>query len=214
MSGTSDFEQNKYIDATLRGQTYTPLTNVYVALFKCTKGIRLNSTAYALNDTITVNTAAGVYQLYKCSVAGTSAAAQPGTYLGTSNESITDGTAAFIEQSSAIESNTSVNEVTGGSYARAVVACTLAAWSGTQAAGSTVASTGTLAQTSNNAVIAYAQATANWTTNPEIIWGVGLYDALSGGNLIRWMSMITPIAVLATNTVSFAANTITVRVDR
>ena len=46
-------------------------------------------------------------------------------------------------------------EVTGGGYARVSVARTLAAWAGTQAAGSTTASTGTGGTTSNNNAITF-----------------------------------------------------------
>lgn len=41
-------------------------------------------------------------------------------------------------------------EVTGGSYARVAVAGSLANWAGTQGAGTTVASSGNTATTSNN----------------------------------------------------------------
>ena len=46
-------------------------------------------------------------------------------------------------------------EVSGGSYARAAVTSSLANWAGTQAAASSVASTGTSGTTSNNNAIAF-----------------------------------------------------------
>jgi hypothetical protein len=73
-------------------------------------------------------------------------------------------------------------EVTGGSYARATVASSLANWAGTQSAGSTVASSGTGGQTSNNGAIAFPAPTANW----GLITHFGIYDASSGGNLLIW----------------------------
>ena len=73
-------------------------------------------------------------------------------------------------------------EVTGGSYARAAVACSLANWAGTQSAGSTLASSGTGGQTSNNAAIAFPAPTANWGT----ITHFAIMDAASGGNMLLW----------------------------
>lgn len=73
-------------------------------------------------------------------------------------------------------------EVTGGSYARVNVASTLANWAGTQAAASTVASSGTGGTTSNNNAITFPAPTANWGT----ITHFGIYDASSAGNLLMW----------------------------
>lgn len=213
MSGTSDTEQNKYIDATLRGQTYTPLANVFVALLKCTKGLIARSTAYALNDTVAV-AVNGFNQLYKVTTAGTTAGSAP-TYAGATGEIITDGTAQLTEQSAVLESNSSMNEVAAaGAYARVSVACSLAAWAGTQGAGTTVASSGATGQTSNNAAITFAQATANWTTSPEAIWGFALYDALTAGNLSRFGGFQSAHQVLNTNTFSIAAGQLTIKVDK
>jgi hypothetical protein len=71
-------------------------------------------------------------------------------------------------------------EVSGGSYARAAVTCSLANWAGTQSAGSTTASSGTGGATSNNGAITFPTPTAGWGT----ITHFGIYDASSGGNLL------------------------------
>ncbi|MBS3958304.1 MAG: hypothetical protein KGZ52_02735 [Xanthomonadaceae bacterium] len=71
-------------------------------------------------------------------------------------------------------------EVAGGSYARAAVTRSLTAFAGTQAAGSTVASTGTGGATSNNATITFPAPTANWGS----IVGFGVFDAATAGNLL------------------------------
>jgi hypothetical protein len=71
-----------------------------------------------------------------------------------------------------------VTEVVGGSYARAPLAATLANFAGTQGAGTTVASTGTSGQTSNNAVITFPTPTANWGQATHLV----AYDAPTGGN--------------------------------
>lgn len=68
-------------------------------------------------------------------------------------------------------------EVTGGSYARVQVPCTLAAWAGTQGAGTTVASTGTNGTTSNNNTITFPAPTAAWGQVVEF----GVFDSATGG---------------------------------
>lgn len=73
-------------------------------------------------------------------------------------------------------------EVTGGSYARVAVTSSLANWAGTQAAGSTLASSGTAGVTSNNGTVTFPSPTANWGT----IVAVGIMDASTSGNLIAW----------------------------
>ena len=78
-------------------------------------------------------------------------------------------------------------EVTGGSYARVAVTRSLANFAGTQAAGSTTASTGTSGTTSNNASIQYPAPTANWGT----VVGIGIYDAASGGDLWFYSPLTT-----------------------
>jgi len=78
-------------------------------------------------------------------------------------------------------------EVSGGSYARVAVSSSLTNWAGTQAAASTVASSGTGGQTSNNAAITFAAPTANWGT----ITSFGIFDALTAGNLLMYGTLGT-----------------------
>lgn len=75
-------------------------------------------------------------------------------------------------------------EVGGGvGYSRVAITGSLTNWAGTQAAGSTVASTGTGGQTSNNVAIPYAgPVTGSWS----IVGWIGYLDSSSGGNLIFW----------------------------
>lgn len=101
-------------------------------------------------------------------------------------------------------------EVSGGSYARASVAASLANWAGTQAAGSTVASSGTGGQTSNNNVITFAAPTANWGT----IAGFGIFDAASGGNMLYFGSLTASKTVNNGDAApAFAAGALTVTED-
>lgn len=76
--------------------------------------------------------------------------------------------------------STAGTEVSGGAYARVSVTNALANWAGTQGAGTTVASSGTGGQTSNNAAITFPTPTANWGT----VVAFGIYDAATAGNLI------------------------------
>lgn len=99
-----------------------------------------------------------------------------------------------------------VTEVSGGSYARASIAASLAAWAGTQSAGSTVASTGTGGQTSNNAAINFATPTAGWGT----VTHFAIYDAVTGGNAWAIAPLSTSQSIATGNTVSFAAGALTI----
>jgi hypothetical protein len=73
-------------------------------------------------------------------------------------------------------------EAAGGSYARVAVVGSLANFSGTQAAGSNTASTGTSGQTSNNGAITFPAPTANWGS----VVAVGVFDAAAAGNLLLY----------------------------
>lgn len=100
-------------------------------------------------------------------------------------------------------------EVSGGSYARASVAASLAAWAGTQSAGSTTASSGTSGTTSNNGAISFPTPTAGWGTVVSIRW----WDAASAGN--AWVC--TPLTINKTvntgDSVSFPAGTNSLQAD-
>lgn len=181
---------------------------LYAALLNINKGLRANSIAYSVGDCISLTPTGGVngdtrQHVYRCTTAGTSAAAQPGTYLGAPGEVITDNTAVFTEISPVMDTNTGfpagLAEVTGGSYARvsmaAGAAMALADFAGTQAAASTTASTGTGGTTSNNAAVTFPTPTANWATGGVQCGILGIYDALTGGNLAAWGPLTVPKTV-------------------
>lgn len=197
MSNMTNYAENKFADA-VRGQALGMPATWHVGLITCLKGLRLNSTAYALNDTLVVLIAAKYY-LYKVTTAGTTAAAQPGTLTGTAGEAITDGTAVLTEQSAALEDGTLFAEVTGGNYSRATIAASLAAWAGTQGAGTTVASTGTTGATSNNAQLNFATPSANWHPNGGAIVGFVMFDAAVGGGNPWFYTLFAPRSVNSTD---------------
>jgi hypothetical protein len=71
-------------------------------------------------------------------------------------------------------------EVSGGSYARVAVTANMTNWAGTQAAGSTTASSGTSGTTSNNIAVTFPAPTASW----GVITSVGIFDAATAGNML------------------------------
>lgn len=76
-------------------------------------------------------------------------------------------------------------EQTSGGVARVGVAGSLANWAGTQAPGSTTASSGTTGTTSNNNAVQFA-ASASAVISAAY---VGIYDAASGGNLLEYYAL-------------------------
>lgn len=81
-------------------------------------------------------------------------------------------------------------EIATGGYARVAVVSSMANWSGTQAAGSTTASSGTSGKTSNNVALTWPAPTADYT-----IVANGWRDASSGGNLLLWGDFASPRSI-------------------
>lgn len=101
-------------------------------------------------------------------------------------------------------------EVTGGSYARAAITSSLANWSGTQGAGTTVASTGNTGTISNNVAITFPAPTANWGN----VVGMGVYDAATGGNEMWYSVLTTPKTVNnGDGAPTFSASSLSVQLD-
>lgn len=100
-------------------------------------------------------------------------------------------------------------EVTGGSYARASLAASLANWAGTQSAGSTVTSSGTSGTTSNNAAITWTTPSAAWGTVTSMEW----MDALSGGNSWVCVPLTVSKTINSGDSVSFPAGSASLQID-
>lgn len=100
-------------------------------------------------------------------------------------------------------------EVSGGSYARVSVTCSLANWAGTQGAGTTVASSGSSGTTSNNNAITFPTSSASW----GLCTHFGIHDAASAGNLLFEGALTSSVTIGSGETRSFAAGALTVQVD-
>jgi hypothetical protein len=91
-------------------------------------------------------------------------------------------------------------ECSGGSYARASVTPGDTAFEATQG-GTSGNSSGTGGATQNAGAITFATPTASWGT----VTHFGIFDALSGGNLLFWGALGTSKTINSGDTVSFAA---------
>jgi len=208
-AGFSSYLENKLTDLVLRAQAFSGPATFYAGLLTCTNGIVARSTTYATNNSVVVLAADGLYHLYLVTTGGQTAASAP-AYPGYANETITDGAATLKEQQSNLSQGLSpFVEVSGGSYARVAVTASLANWSGTQGAGTTTASSGTGGQSSNNAAITFPTSTAAWAAAPVMVWGIGIWDASSGGNELFWGALTTPQNIGTGNTPSFSAAQLT-----
>ncbi len=184
----TNYAQNKLVDWRWRGQVLTPPSTNYIGLVVATRGLSsgIRSAAVALGDTVLPATPNG--RIYKCTTAGTTGASEP-TWPTTNGGTVTDGTAVWTEQTTAMQAGT-FTESTYGGYARQGVAASLTAMAGTQGAGTTVASSGTSGQTSNNAAITFPAP----TSGSGYIWGWFSADAVTAGNIWEFDADTTPLA--------------------
>ncbi len=101
-------------------------------------------------------------------------------------------------------------EVVGNGYVRPSLAASLANISGTQGAGTTVASSGSGGTISNNVAINFATPTgAGWGTVQGLLW----YDAPSGGNAWIYTPLTANKVINAGDTVSLPAGSASLQVD-
>lgn len=188
---STQYKMNKVVDSEYRAQAVTFPATRYVGLIVASAGQSPRSTAVTSGQ-YTVPAALNG-RLYKCTTSGTTGSGEP-AWPVTGAGTVTDGTAVWTEQTTALYGGT-IPEGSATGYARVAIASSLTAWSGTQSAGSTAASTGTSGQISNNAAINFAQV----TTSLGLVVGLGYWDALTGGNCweVAIQSSGTPTLVSA-----------------
>jgi hypothetical protein len=96
-----------------------------------------------------------------------------------------------------------------GGYARASIGRSDAAWKGTHGT-TTGVSSGTGGNTQNAAAVAFGTPSATWNAGADITH-FGLYDAVTGGNLLFWGSLSVAKRVYSGDAApQFAANAISV----
>lgn len=203
----TQYKQNKKIDNEYRGQSNAFPATRYVGLIVASAGQSPRSTSVALNSYTVPATLNG--RLYKCTTAGTTGSGEP-AWPTTAGGTVSDGGAVWTEQTTALYGGT-IPEGSATGYARVAVASTLANWSGTQGAGTTVASSGSTGQISNNNAISFAQV----TTSLGLVVGFCLWDALTSGNCWEYgiQSSGTPTNITANISPNFAAGALGVGYD-
>lgn len=212
MASLTNYGQNKQIDSQLRGQAFTPSTLAF-GLILASRGYSnsIRSTAVSLNDTVIPATPNG--RLYKCTTAGTTGSGEP-TWSTTNGGTTSDGTAVWTEQTTAMRAGTFTEVANAGNYSRPTLNASLTNWAGTQGAGTTTASSGTSATSSNNSTITFGSGTpsANW----GVVFGIFCSDSATygSGNISWFYQLTTPKTVNNGDPQpSFPAGSLTYTVD-
>jgi hypothetical protein len=190
MAALTSYASNKLTDALWRAQAIGTPATWYFAIIIANRGTWAASTAYALNDYV-VTASPTNNRLYKCTTAGTSGASAP-TWPTTEGGTVSDGTVTWTEQTTAMNAGT-FTEASYTGYARVGVTAGLTEFAGTQGAGTTVASSGTSGQTSNNASIVFGLPTS---TQTGLAVGIAVFDASTGGNCWEFEISNTPLQIL------------------
>lgn len=100
-------------------------------------------------------------------------------------------------------------ELSGGNYARAVLPATMSAISGTQGAGTTVASSGTGGRISNNAELSFGSPSVDWGGGSQathLAW----FDAATGGQAWVVKALAVPKSINVGDPVKFPADTLAI----
>lgn len=101
-------------------------------------------------------------------------------------------------------------EVTGNNYARPSLAANTTNWAATNGATLTTnPSSGNTGTTSNNAVITFNTPSGSWGT----VTHFGIFDALSGGNLLFWGALSASKLVQSGDAVSIPISNLQIQLD-
>jgi len=205
MGHITDFFKNRIQDVFFRGQSATinsktlswsAAPSLFIGLIGGAdfpnSGVRLSSTAYAVNKYAWPSTPNG--RVYKVTTAGTTGASEP-AWPTTDGGTVTDGTVVWTEATNLLAAGT-IPEPSGGAYARQTWTCSLAAVMGCNLSTSASASTGNTGKISNLAAVQFPVATA--------AWGLCIFDAASAGNPIEFCPLAVPKVVGAGDQLAFA----------
>lgn len=221
MAAKTNKAENQEIDFLYRGQTLTrggatATWNQAPVYYYGILSVSAWITAWtpALNTFIVRPDSAGTLHLLKCTTSGAVGGTAPIAPTA-NNGTVTDGSAVWTDQYAALEAATIASfdgttlpvELTGGTYARQSITASLANYAGTQAAGSTAASSGTSGTTSPNNALTFNAGTGGnaglWFETDAAGVNVYLYGFITSG----------PIA-LATDAIAvFSAGALVIQID-
>jgi hypothetical protein len=163
-------------------------------------GAMLRSTAYQAGQYAWPHSPNG--RLYKCTTAGTTGPNEP-SWLNVEGAAVTDGTVTWEEQSLAL-ANGDIPEPEGNGYERQPWLCSLSTVMGGNLSTSGGASSGARGVVANLAQIQFPMAQPNeWGP----IWGIALFDADDGGELLFTSPCVIPKVVGANDQLAFAGGT-------
>lgn len=197
MALMSTYEQNVLLDAEFTGVAPTLPSDFYVALYIASLGEYTSGLTTTVGATIVPSPPNN--RIYKVTTVGSTAltpSTQP-TWPTTDGGTVTDANGnVWTEQTPSIKAGT-INEASGGGYARQAVANTSTNW--------TITTNSVNNKNVANAVtISFGAVTANL----GYVVAVVLFDASTAGNLRYIAEQMTPQNIVSGNTPQFAAGTL------
>lgn len=197
MALMSTYEQNVLLDAEFTGVAPTLPADFYVALYIASLGEYASGLTTTVGATIVPSPPNN--RIYKVTTVGSTAltpSTQP-TWPTTDGGTVTDANGnVWTEQTPSIKAGT-INEASGGGYARQAVANTSTNW--------TITTNSVNNKNVANAVtISFGAVTANL----GYVVAVVLFDASTAGNLRYIAEQMTPQNIVSGNTPQFAAGTL------
>lgn len=197
MALMSTYEQNVLLDAEFTGVAPTLPADFYVALYIASLGEYASGLTTTVGATIVPSPPNN--RIYKVTTVGSTAltpSTQP-TWPTTDGGTVTDANGnVWTEQTPSIKAGT-INEASGGGYARQAVANTSTNW--------TITTNSVNNKNVTNAVtISFGAVTANL----GYVAAVVLFDASTAGNLRYIAEQMTPQNIVSGNTPQFAAGTL------
>lgn len=197
MALMSTYEQNVLLEAEFNGTAPTLPADFYVALYIASLGEYASGLTTTVGATIVPSPPNN--RIYRVTTVGSTAltpTTQP-TWPTTDGGTVTDANGnVWTEQTPSIKAGT-INEASGGGYARVQVANTSTNWTLTtnSIGNKNVANAGTISFGTVTANLGYAAA-------------VVLFDASTAGNLRYIAEQMTPQNIVSGNTPQFAAGTL------